>query len=70
MSYTLNKKDFEKALDALNGLVPILKERFFLGDSELEIIQRVIDEYEIHFVDDIENLYDELEELRENCDEN
>ena len=55
MNIEVNKKDFERALEKLEENIPILDE--CLAGEFIEAMQNVVNEYNGHYKDDIENLY-------------
>jgi len=63
MSIEQNKKDFESALRTVKEEMSSLEK--VLSLSLFEMIEHMIDEYDTHFVDDIETLISDNECLEE-----
>lgn len=56
MSLESNRKDFEMALEEMKETIELLKP--CVEESLIATIERVVDEYEGHYVDDIQELID------------
>ena len=68
MSIENNKQDFEEAIEALNSYLGDLGD--LLNPNVYNAIEGVINEYCGHFKSDIEDLQDELEEIKGKLNEN
>lgn len=61
MSLATNKLDFEKALDEMKSNIEALES--CITDEIMSTLTKVIDEYEIHYKSDIEELIDACESI-------
>jgi len=63
MSYEQNKADFEKALGKMKDSLDLLTDSNVIQPKVLVAFESVIEEYEIHFKSDIEELKNECDKL-------
>ncbi|MBL4940056.1 MAG: hypothetical protein JKY81_00165 [Colwellia sp.] len=61
MSLATNKLDFEKALDEMKSHIEALES--CIKDEIMSTLTKVIDEYEIHYKSDVEELIDVCESI-------
>lgn len=69
MSIQSNKRDFEKAIEELNELIPVLDCCIGVDSGMIATLNSVVDEYRVHFQCDIEEMIDSNEEMKQELEE-
>lgn len=64
LNFDLDKKDFERKLEALKDIIPDIA--CMLTVQENEVLQELVDEYECHLESTITEMNDKLKEYEDN----
>ncbi len=67
MSLESNKRDFEKALEEMKVAIEALDH--CVDDVIMDTLKSVVDEYEIHYSSDIQELMDSNEEMKDKIED-